>query len=117
MLYAFGALFLVIGFILPFVLPMVLDQKRESARDLNVSQISGMQRVELSSSTIKDINASRLEERSALDIPPPKETFSFWRLLVTPNFIFAGLTGAMGYFQYAFMEPILAPALDNMGCP
>ena len=89
MLYSFGAFFVSLAIFIPRLLPEKLDLYTDQEKNL--------------SGDSTDISES--------DAPHGVTVIS---LLRDPNYTLAALAGCMGYFQYDYLGPILAPRLAEL---
>lgn len=98
---AFGTVFLLLALLVPKIFPSMIDlytlQQKQADLDL------------YSQSVDEDFENSSISE-VMLELGTTRT-----KLLKKPKYLFPLLCGALGYFQFDFINPILSTHLDDMG--
>jgi MFS family permease len=90
--FLIGICFLFLTFLLSFFVPSSIDKKDEHVE------------------TIIERRISQYEENMKYEV---NETVSFWKLIITPTFILAGMGGLFSMLIFSYMEPVLAFRLQE----
>lgn len=115
--FSFGGLFVFLSFFVNAIFPATVDKtssSEQSSREDAYQQPQGEDESDAYVNADREINIEYGEaERDSGHINRKTYKIGTFELLKNPRYFFAATTGALGYFLYDFMPPILAFRLQD----